>query len=78
MRNCTEAEKKMDFAQDAERYWIEKAIIAPSAWKKKENIAVKRKNFVKHTEFVRSAIKKSCMVMRSNAYHVESSIGSMA
>lgn len=78
MRNCTGAEKKVDCVLDAERYWIEKAIIAPSAWEKKENIAVKRKNFVKHTEFVRSAIKKSCMEMRNNAYYAESITGSMA
>lgn len=53
-------------------------ITALSVWKKKENIAVKQKNFVKQTEFVRSAIKKSCMEMKNNAYYAESITGSMA
>ena len=36
------------------------------------------KNFVRKTEFVRSAIKKSCMETRNNAYYAESITGSMA
>lgn len=50
-------------------------IIVLSVWKKKENIAVKQKNFVRKTEFVRSAIKKSCMETRNNAYYAESITG---